>query len=81
MKKDCQPSPPARKRRITKNLSEKQMKASRLEEKVDGLMDLLMSVTKGASVVSSGLDNGPTPNSEKAFGSQLDREVHFENVD
>lgn len=47
MKKECLPSPPVRKRRmVTKTSGDN--KVERLEEKVDGLVALLKSVTQGA---------------------------------
>ncbi|KAF7516680.1 hypothetical protein PCG10_002008 [Penicillium crustosum] len=47
MKKECLPSPPMRKRRMmTKTPGDN--KVERLEEKVDGLVALLKSVTQGA---------------------------------
>lgn len=53
MNKDCQPSPPVRKRRtITRHPINK---TSKLEEKVDGLVTLLKSATQGTpGTVSAG---------------------------
>ncbi|KAK9489677.1 hypothetical protein V1508DRAFT_406919 [Lipomyces doorenjongii] len=61
MKKDCQPSPPVRKRRRVKRHSAN--KVEKLEEKLDGLVTLLMSATQGApgifhaTSVNSALDD------------------------
>jgi hypothetical protein len=46
MNKDCQPSPPVRKRRTVKRPSANE--TSKLEEKLDGLVTLLKSATQGA---------------------------------
>jgi hypothetical protein len=47
MNKDCQPSPPVRKRRTVKRPSSVN-ETSKLEEKLDGLVTLLKSATQGA---------------------------------
>ena len=59
MNKDCQPSPPMRKRRTVSRRSSN--KTSKLEEKVDGLVTLLKSATQGTPGIfnSISIDSPP----------------------
>lgn len=50
MKKDCQPSPPVRKRTTAKKVT--RSRTSKLEQKLDGLVQLLESAAKPATAAS-----------------------------
>ena len=73
MNKDCQPSPPVRKRRTVKRPSANE--TSKLEEKLDGLVTLLKSATQGApGIINATSVNSPPEGSvpsshESASGS------------
>jgi hypothetical protein len=57
MNKDCQPSPPVRKRRTVRRPANE---TSKLEEKLDGLVTLLKSATQGApGIINATSVNSP----------------------
>ena len=59
MNKDCQPSPPMRKRRTMKRPAERE--TSKLEEKLDGLVELLKSATQGTPGIANGTSINTPP--------------------
>ncbi|KAJ5498465.1 hypothetical protein N7453_007516 [Penicillium expansum] len=84
MKKECLPSPPVRKRRMATKISGDN-KVERLEEKVDGLVALLKSVTQDApsSFNASGINSVlgsliQASSSSEADGVIADNSQHVE---
>ncbi|CAI7667385.1 unnamed protein product [Penicillium discolor] len=82
MKKECLPSPPVRKRRmVTKTSGDN--KVERLEEKVDGLVALLKSVTQGtpgsfnASSINPALESLIPASSESEAGGVIANNNHY----